>query len=82
MSCLVPGRARAKFISSRSRSGRSRSLSERLFLVLVVPRSRSFLSIRLLFLVPGRSGSLVIEFMLVPRTISNYSVLEQVCAID
>ena len=45
-------------------------------------RSRSFLSLKLSFLVPGRSGSLVIEFVLVPRTISNYSVLEQVCAID
>ena len=82
MSCLVPSCARAKFNFSRSRSGRSRSLGERLFLVLVVPRFRSFLSIRLSFLVPGRSGSLVIEFVLVPRTISNYSVLEQVCAID
>ena len=79
MSCLVPSCARAKFNFSRSRSGRSRSLGERLFLVLVVPRSRSFLSIKLSFLVPGRSGSLVIEFVLVPRTISNYSVLEQVC---
>ena len=70
MSCLVPGRARAKFNLSRSRSGRSRSLGERLFLVLVVPRSRSFLkfktvvpcsrsflSSKLSFLVPGRSGS-------------------------
>ena len=82
MSCLVPSCARAKFNFSRSRSGRSRSLGERLFLVLVVPRSRSFLSIRLSFLVPGRSGSLVIEFVLVPRTISNFSVLEQVCTID
>ena len=70
MSCLVPGRARAKFNLSRSRSGRSRSIGERLFLVLVVPRSRSFLkfktvvpcsrsflSSKLSFLVPGRSGS-------------------------
>ena len=57
MSCLVPGRARAKFNLSRSRSGRSRSLGERLFLVLVVPRSRPFLSLKLSFLVPGRSGS-------------------------
>ena len=82
MSCLVPSRARAKFNLSRSRSGRSRSLGERLFLVLVVPRSRSFLSLKLSFLVPGRSGSLVIEVVLVPWTISNYSVLEQVCAMD
>ena len=51
-----------------------------LFLSFNVPgRSES---LKLSFLVPGRSGSLVIEFVLVPRTISNYSVLEQVYAID
>ena len=43
MSCLVPSCARAKFNFSRSRSGRARSLGESLLLVLVVPRSRSFL---------------------------------------
>ena len=42
MSCLVPSRARAKFNLSRSRSGGSCSLGERLLLVLVVPCSRSF----------------------------------------
>ena len=43
MTCLVPSCARVKFNFSRSRSGRARSLGESLFLVLVVPRSRSFL---------------------------------------
>ena len=64
MSCLVPSCARAKFNFSPSRSGRTRSLGERFFLVLVVLRSGSFLSLKLSFLVPGHSGSLVIEFVL------------------
>ena len=56
MSCLVPSCARAKFNFSRSRSGRSRSLGERLFLVLVVARSRSFLS-----LPKSRNGTVLVQ---------------------
>ena len=77
ISSLVSSCARAK--SKLSRSG---SLDERLFLVLVVPRSRSFQSLKLLFLIPVHSGSLVIEIVLVPRMISINSVLEQVSAMN
>ena len=57
MSCLVPSCAHAKYNFSHSRSGRSRSLGECLFLVLVVPCSRSFLSLKRSFLVLGFSGN-------------------------